>query len=274
LATKAGVDRLLELQDNRERRAEQQAIFNWLTPMNYSSKQNDFIDRRQAGTGQWFLESAEFQEWLELQKETLFCPGIPGAGKTIITAIVISELNARFQNDPDVGIAYLYCDFRQQDEQKAEDLLASLLKQLSQKLPSMPDSVEALYNDHKHKRTRPSINEISGALHSVAAMYSKVFIAVDALDECQDSNGCRQRFLSDVLSLQAKTGANLFMTSRAIPEVTAMFEDARSIEIRANKEDVGKYLDSHMSLLPRFVVRNPEFQEEIKSEIIELVDGM
>jgi hypothetical protein len=37
-----------------------------------------------------------------------------------------------------IGIAYIYCNFRRQDEQKIDDLLASLLKQLAESQPSLP----------------------------------------------------------------------------------------------------------------------------------------
>src|SRR5882762_6047914 len=106
-------------------------VLDWLTPVNYGSQQSDFINRRQPGTGQWLLESKEFQTWLNSDRQTLLCPGIPGAGKTILTSIVVEELTSRFSTRPGVGIAYLYCNFRQKHEQTAQDLLTSLLKQLS-----------------------------------------------------------------------------------------------------------------------------------------------
>jgi hypothetical protein len=105
-------------------------------------------------------------------------------------------------------------------------------------------------------------------------MYSRVFIVVDALDECQVSDGCRSRFLSEIFSLQAKCGINIFATSRFIPEITEKFNGSTSLEIRASNEDVRKYLDGHIFRLPGFVVRNPELQDEIKTEIVRLVDGM
>src|SRR5205085_1151644 len=119
------------------------------------------------------------------KNQTLFCPGMPGAGKTILTSIVVEHLWTEFQNDASIGIAYLYCNFRQQDKQKPTDLLLSLLKQLVQEQPFMPESVRRLHEHHNRQRTWPSLDEISKVLHSVIADYSRTFLIIDALDECQ-----------------------------------------------------------------------------------------
>jgi Cdc6-like AAA superfamily ATPase len=265
---------LHEREDNRERREQHQVILDWLTPIDYASQQSDFIARRQEGTGRWLLESDQFQEWLTKNKQTLFCPGMPGAGKTIVTSIVIDHLCTRFQNDASVGIAYLYCNFRRQHEQKPADLLASLLKQLVQEQSSIPQSVKSLYERHKDKRTRPSFDEISKALHSVVADYSRSFIIIDALDECEVSNGGRKQLLSEISNLQAKTEASFFATSRFIPEIEKEFKGCVSLEIYASDEDVQRYLDGHMFQLPSFVSSNFDLQEEVKTAIVSAVNGM
>jgi NACHT domain len=249
-------------------------ILSWLTPIDYSPQHGDFLRRRQPGTGQWLLNSAQYQDWLTTSKQTLFCPGIPGAGKTILTSIVVDDLNAQFSNNSTIRIGYIYCNFQRKEEQKIDDLLASLLKQLSQGQSPLPRSVKDLYNRHKNNCTKPSQDEISRTLQSVAAMYSRVFIVVDALDECQASNGCRAKFLSETFSLQSKCAANVFATSRFIPEITERFKNNIALEIRASGEDVRKYLDGHMFQLPGFVSRNLELQEEIKTTILKAVDGM
>ena len=187
---------------------------------------------------------------------------------------MVANLRERFKDNTTVGVAYIYCNFRQQDKQGIGDLLASLVKQLAQGQSSLPGSVTDLYNRHKEKQTQPSFDEISRTLQSVAAIYSTVFIVVDALDECQVSNGCRHRFLAELFNLQVKCGANLFVTSRPISRIEKEFEGNTKLEIRASKEDVQRYLEGHMFLLPGFVNQNPELQKEIKTRIVKAIDGM
>ncbi|KAF4993932.1 hypothetical protein FDECE_13283 [Fusarium decemcellulare] len=264
------MDGVKQYGDDRER----QAILNWLSPTDNASQQSDTIHRRHTGTGHWLIDSAEFRAWLDTAKQILFCPGIPGAGKTIITAIVVDHLSARFDGNGRVGIAYLYCNYRHQQQQKAENLLAILLRQLINGQPYIPDCVQDLYNRYRDRRRGLTFHEISTTLHTVISMYSRVYIIVDALDECQESDGCRARFMDEILSLRDKAGANLFATSRHIPEIIQKFEGGSSLEIRANNSDVWSYLDSRMSQLPSFVRRCPELQDEIKLQIIKTVEGM
>jgi hypothetical protein len=239
--TRDNVVKLVQHQEDQGR----QTVLNWLTPIDFATQQSDFISRREAGTGQWLLESAEFQAWVKTDQQVLFCLGIPGAGKTILTSIVVDYLHANFQKDTTIGIAYLYCNFHRQDEQNAEGLLASLLKQLAQGLSPLPEIIKSLYDSHKKNQTRPTFNEFSSALQSVAALYSRSFIVVDALDECQASDGCRMKLLTELFTLQAKSRANIFSTSRFIPEINEHFKNCMRLEIAASDHDVQRYLDGH-----------------------------
>jgi hypothetical protein len=247
---------------------------NWLTPVDYAPRHADHIRRREPGTGEWFLGPAEYQAWLRIRTngETLFCPGIPGAGKTMITAIVIDDLYTKFLNDSSTGIAYLYCDFRRQHEQKWEDLLANLLKQLAQQQTSIPDGVEKLYNRYECQHRRPPPDEISTALHSVSSHFSKTFILLDALDECQVTE--RMRLLSEICKFRERGKLNIFATSRFIPEIQKVFNESMSLEIRAKYEDVEKYLASEVARLPSFISSSPRLQNKIKATITEAVNGM
>lgn len=248
-------------------------ILNWLTPIDYGPQQSDFIRRRQKGTGTWLLHTNEFNTWLDRRNKTLFCSGIPGAGKTILTSIVVDHLCSKYQTNFSVGIAYLYCNFRQQQQQKPEDLLLSLLKQLVQKRAPVPESVKILYKCHNREQTRPSFNEILEALELVAAQYSRTLIMVDALDECGISDNERQKFLLAIFNLQDKTKANLFATSRINDNIAELFKGALSLQIRASKEDIKSYLDGQMSFLQSDIL-DDALQGIIRREVIRAVDRM
>lgn len=78
-------------------------ILSWLSPLNFGTNQQDFLSRRQEGTGEWLLNDNVFKAWLDGANKILWCPGIrmfplsisfsilsdayftvAGAGKTIL----------------------------------------------------------------------------------------------------------------------------------------------------------------------------------------------
>ncbi|SCV40104.1 related to ankyrin [Fusarium fujikuroi] len=268
-ATTRKVNTIMHHNQSRENKD----ILQWLTPSNYSLLQSDNIARRQPGTGQWFINSPEFCHWRDSPAQTLFCPGIPGAGKTILTSIVIDSLEALFSSDKTVGIAYVYCNFQRQNDQTAKDLLASLLKPLLQSLPAMPDSVKPLYEQHRTKESPPSLEDVSSNLLSTAKLFSRVFIIIDALDECRATDGTRTKFLEEIFKLQLHSKANVFATSRPIPEVKDQFQTSITLEVRATDADVERFLRGQMPQMPGFF-RQQRLEELVIGEIIRSVEGM
>ena len=266
------IDHIRNRVDDWEASDEQVAVLNWLTPVDMTAEQNDFLSRRQKGTGQWLLDSPEFKAWVESKGQTLFCPGMPGAGKTILASVVVEELTNCFAGNTNVGIAYIYCNFRRQQEQKAEHLLASLLKQLVQSQRSLPESIKLLYEKHKAKHSRPTSDELSKVLQSLTTIYSRIFIIIDALDECSIAG--RIDFLAEIFALREKSEANVFATSRDIPAVTQKFSKCPFLEIRASEQDIRRYIDGYLPRLPSFARGDMDLQEEMKSKIINAVDGM
>lgn len=255
---------------------EHKAILKWLMPIDYAHQQNDYIRRRQPGTGQWLLDSVEYLAWLRTSKQTLFCPGIPGAGKTIMSSIIVDHLNVKFGNDASVGIAYLYCSYQPQQEHKAEDLLLSLLGQLAQEQQVVPPEIKNLYERHRTRRTRPSFDEIVTAFRPTIQFFSRVFIVIDALDEYYVlNNEGHNILLSEVFSLQKHAELNLFATSRFISEITSQFNSCIWKEIRAHNDDILNYVNSWIpKLLRSQISKYPQVQEAIKRDILKAVDGM
>jgi len=250
-----------------------QKVVEWLSPTNVPAQQHDIISRRQEGTAQWFLNSVEFRGWLQGTDKTLFCPGIPGAGKTMMAAVAIEHL-CRTTHSTDIGIAYLFCSYKAQVDQTAPNLFAAILKQLVQSRPDIADPVTSIHNHHSKRQTKPSLDELTQALLFVCSSYSTVFIVVDALDECSSQDGVRRQLIDRLRSLQASRNVRLLFTSRFILEVTEEFQSSPSLEVRASEGDVKRYVAGQMSRLPNCIQRDDGLKNEVQDRIVEAVDGM
>lgn len=187
---------------------------------------------------------------------------------------MVNDLYDKFPTDRLNAICYIYFNFRRKEEQKLDNLLASLLKQLVQAQTSIPRSVMDLYERHRERRSRPSVQELAKLLTSSVTNFSQVFIVVDALDECQESYGCRSKFISQLLDLHTQSGINLFVTTRHIPHIIEQFTGSIKKEIRASDEDIERHLEGCMINLPGFVSTKPDLRAEIKEKIGEAADGM
>lgn len=250
----------------------QRRLLDWISLTDYPAQQSDIIKRRQQGTGQWFLAAPEVTQWLHKPRSTLFCPGIPGAGKTMVAAITIDHL-LKWARNHSHGVAYVYCNYKT-EKQDASSMLAAILKQLVQGCPSEIEPLERLHQQHADRGTKPSLDEIYSALRDVLARYSAAYIVIDALDECQDSDGTRRQFLAKLRELQEGRDVRLMATSRFIPEIEDDFGDALRCEIQASKEDVKCFVAGQIYRLPRCIQRDAALQEIVQEKIVEAVDGM
>ena len=207
--------------------------------------------------------------WLDAPGETLFCPGIPGAGKTVLASIVIDHLQRT--RGRDAVILYLYCTYDQRQTQTTHGLLSSILRQvLEQQLGPIPSAVESLYRSHGSGNSTHTLKEISDLLVEIIQRQNRAFIVVDALDECSEPT--RREFLGEIRQLQARTKLSFMATAR--PSVEGLFDDSIRVEIRAPPSDIELYLDNHISGLSRHVQGDQALGQIIKQAILKTVDGM
>jgi Cdc6-like AAA superfamily ATPase len=217
------------------------------------------------------LQHQLFTAWRNGDIRTLFCPGIPGAGKTIITSVVI-ECIWSAQYDRESGVAFLYCNYERKNEQTPEALLAILLRQLVEHHPSIPNSVKLLYASHTREKTRPSLQNLYDTLCDVAKGYKRLFLVVDALDECSDDT--RRAVLLQLRNLQKMTGCLLIATSRYLDTLEQEFKGDAQIKIQADAGDVDSYLDGQRATLSECLKADSALWQTVKDRIVGTVDGM
>ena len=191
----------------------------------------------------------------------------------MLAAIVIDHLCNTIRS-VDIGVVYIYCNYKMQSEQTTVNLVASLLKQLLQQQGVVSDDLKSLYQRHVKDETRPTLDDVFNMLQAEMNRYTRVFVVVDALDECPAENRVRQNLLSGLNALQASHSVSLMTTSRLILDIMQEFQNSLHLEIRANEEDVRRYLDGQMFRLAHCVRRNSNLQEAIKESIVKAVHGM
>lgn len=254
-------------------RQQNHKLLQWISSTDFPSQLSDIIARRQTGTCQWFLESSEFNNWLSGTEKTLFCPGIPGAGKTMVSAIAVDHLYKTTHNN-NIGVAYVFCNYKVQSEQNTLSLLSAILKQLVQAQPSAPEAANALYELHHARGTMATVDEISNTLKVTLKSFSTVYIVVDALDECSDEHKTPLRLLERLRDLQSDGDIRLMVTSRFIPDIQEEFKLSPKLEVRASPEDVAEFVKGQIPRLHRCVQRDDELKREVEEHIVEAVDGM
>jgi Cdc6-like AAA superfamily ATPase len=248
-------------------------LIGWICPVDYHVQHQDFIDRHQSGTGQWFLQDTKFQGWNQSKDATLFCPGIPGAGKTIMAALVIDHL-LRSQHVADEPVTFIYCNYHRQSESSAKHMLSSILRQIIEIQPGVPKLVQDFYTSHTAKRTTTSRDEIERVLGAASKGLQGLTIIVDALDECETR--ARQEFLSAVETLRRQCEVRLLATSRPLPTVQShpTFLGKPTLEVKASDEDLEKYIRSRASELHFRVTSKPDLLDDLVTSTVHATGGM
>ena len=150
-----------------------------------------------------------------------------------------------------------------------------MVHQLLKKNRVLPAELEALYSAHVVQQTRPPISKYTELLQLAVQSYHKVFIIVDALDECVEVGGTRQDLVNGLQRLQPKV--NLLVTSRDIPNVRRQLGGAARLEIQASDEDIRKYIEDRISSSDRlsgYIEKDPNIGNSVIDTITRNAKGM
>lgn len=170
-----------------------------------------------------------------------------------------------------IGLGFIYCDYKHQTAQTPVNLFGGLLKQFSQERPSICNGLRGLYEGKKE----PSLDEIAQALRTSTGIFSKVFIIVDALDECSEIKGSRTIMLEELGVLSNM--ANIMITSRPHVNVEEYFQSIQNLEIIASDHDVRRYVEQRISGAPRLariVKSETGLKQRITDAVAESIKGM
>ncbi|KAF8058978.1 hypothetical protein FPV67DRAFT_1521642 [Lyophyllum atratum] len=268
----ATLERMKEILEDLER----QKVMAWLSRMDFLAKQSDILHTADPGTGEWFLESAAFRAWQDgTDSQALWCPGIPGAGKTVLVSLIINQLCALQHREPvgTIGVAWIYYNYKDQSYQTPDAIHLSLIRQLAGFSKEWYDHLKSLYD--RDPNSRPSARQLIPDAHTWIRDFKKAFIIIDALDECAASD---RRTVLNILSGLRRSGANILITSRENVGEDLGYSDlanAQRIDILASSSDITAYVNAHLETrLARIIKKMPSLRDEILRVIVGACKGM
>lgn len=251
------------------KKEERDEMIGWLEKRttDYDSMQIDINQRAEDGTGTWFLEHERFTSWECGTHGTLFCPGIPGAGKTVLTSIATEHLRRNHKS-----VAVVYFSHKRTEEQLLVRILLSLTLQLLLRQPAIPAGFYTVYT--KVKQLRPSCENAFKLSKNALRIFSRSFFLLDALDELVNKQ-TRTSLITCLRNLQSShKHLHIMITARFETEVDLNFPREPSLEIKAVNFDIQRYLVSNMAGLSTCIQRDKSLQNRICQAIMEVTEGM
>ncbi|KAH6904768.1 hypothetical protein BKA70DRAFT_1294877 [Coprinopsis sp. MPI-PUGE-AT-0042] len=233
------------------------------------------LSRATQGTGSWIKRWEMFWLWLspEWFLMILWGSGMPGAGKTILTSIVISILEeyARASITP-ICICYIYFRYSDHVNMTVRGCLETLVKQTIERHPHCASLFDEVYGRHVRERTQPSEEELLMLLRRFVGTMSITVYALDALDEAPPE--MQLELLEKLASLDVK----LFVTSRPLKALETHFSGAHHFPIVAQAEDITLHITKEISrsadLRAVLEKADPSAQKEIVASVIQNCGGM
>ncbi|OXV08909.1 hypothetical protein Egran_03325, partial [Elaphomyces granulatus] len=253
-------------------------------PLNYH---NDSLSKKTPSTGEWCLR--KYSDMWETESQSfLWLQGQAGCGKTVLSSTIIDNIECK-----SLGVlAYFYISFRDKETQNLRNLIKSLLKQLARGLerkdPHLPEryhlpkAFRELHDKFQHAG-EPKDEDLKTAIQRVlsesAQESKKVYLVIDALDECPVGND-RVRIMKFLAELSAATQGHthIVITSRPDEDVkNAIRGNAiRLVDIDNSlvDNDIRTHIKTRMNEDVTFKEWAPGQQQKVTQRLTEKADGV
>ncbi|KAL9617060.1 MAG: hypothetical protein Q9160_008133 [Pyrenula sp. 1 TL-2023] len=182
--------------EEKDRRKLQKAIEEWLSPFNFLATQDELFGKA-APTADWLISHPVFKHWTEGVQWQIRLYGEAGVGKvrhchhmpvvqTMLSSMIINYLQGNF-DQAKRPVLCLYMNYKEDKMHTREHLFGSLLKQLLQLGASqrpLPTELVDYYERAMSIGAKAKFREINQILRNELSTYERLYVVIDALDEC------------------------------------------------------------------------------------------
>ncbi|KAI9704106.1 MAG: hypothetical protein M1836_006967 [Candelina mexicana] len=284
------VSDIKDMLDGSQRRE----ILHWLSTVPCELQHAEAARKVVNGTGQWLLDRPELLEWQCSSTSALFwLHGIPGAGKSKLTSIVIESFIQQHQKSstPPPPLAYFYCSNRGTDVRSRDSLeiLCALLRQLTGRDTRLPLRGSVALEFVRRKQLYegagaqvPRLTREEAVMHILnIAADDPIIIIIDALDEANDAQRGDLFAAFEQILQKAQNVVKIFVSSRTDWDIVDSFEQHSNVGIKEemNSEDIKTFTKYKIqeAIETKRLLRgrvSPSLRNDIMKALIDGAQGM
>lgn len=266
-----------EFEERRQRQLAQE-VLSWLSAAEDVQEEHlhNLADKRQPGTCDWILDDDQMVSWVEDEKgdPILWMTGIPGAGKSFLSSLIIQNLHLR---DDQITL-YYFCS-----QSSGPDSCSLILRTLANQLVRENlDLAPLIHHAYRQKGSTLSSPAMKKMLKVVLSTVKSTRIILDGVDEC-DYN-VQKEVLSSLIELQKHAGENckILVSSRETPEIKKAMEINKAVPAKMHMKLDGKtaealhlYIQERVKMLKEsFPNHDPGLFQRVEQRLQEKADGM
>ena len=192
-----------------------------------------------------------------------------------ISSLVIDSLCDQ-AGEENIAVTAFYCDYLSQQEQTIDNIVGAMLKQLVGRGEISKDLREAFQKAKKELGGRgPRLADLMGMLRTTIASLPRVFICIDALDECLPK--CLAELFESLGDLVRESpGVRIFFTGRPHigEDVRRYFTNTVVIPISPNREDIRNYVERRLDKDAETEAMSNGLRADIVRVILEKISDM
>lgn len=252
-----------------------QHLIGWLSASDPWINHHLARQQHEEETGAWLMQTAQYQKWKLGENKHLWISGKAGCGKTILCSTAIEDVQHYCRHNVDTACAFFYFSFSDKRKQSERDLMKSLVRQLAWREPAL----SMLRQEHYLRRGRDGLEDPDKLVLASFAPFKRMFLLLDALDECPEEQDTREGVLECIERLtKAAPNLSVLVTSRELPRIRESMLMQKFVPLQAPAPavdaDIRLYVSNQLQRDPRFRELSSATLDLIKHRIASKADGM
>ena len=252
-------------------RKEKKAKHLFLNACSVYDHEKSWKKARKQGTTNWICDDDGYKLWKQDEvSSTLWCTGILGSGKTVLSANVVEDLKIM----PSSVVAYFFCAHDEAESLQTRTIIGSIARQIFDHMDS--NTISAIAEMRPGTMDTDQILDCFRELLPLSTR--KYFIVIDGLDECKEAEirltlECLKQFL------KSKHVIRVYCSSR--PNVShwthTLLKPKWNVFMSHSRPDIEEYIEYSLEKnleSKRLCVGDPSVILTIRDTLLENAQGM